>query len=682
LLLTGVFALKLIVVLQLKDHALLQADAGLDTTAYVDLARQAIGGNLLLEPGLYFVSPLYIYFAAAVLAIADSLTALRVVQVALGTVAVSFVFIAAREWFGTRAAWVAATLAALTGLFTFYETLILQAALDPVLTAAALALLALALNRRWRGWFVLAGVVLGLQALNRPNVVLPVAAIVLALMGLRRWRHAALLAAGVLAAFAPATLRNAVVADEWTPLASHGGLNFYIGNNESADGTYRLVPGITPSIAGQRADARHVAEAALGRQLDDGEVSAYFYASAWSWIRSHPADALRLFLEKVRYTVGARHVWLNYSYPFFAYDERTLLAALVVGPWLLMPLGMAGLMLAAPSDRRAEYLVWVAFVPSYALSVALFFASERYRLPLLIPMCIGSGAILDRLYGIVRTPDRRRLAQVAMVVAALAAIVNWPLGLDDGRSEQRVRMTERLIAIQRDEEAARWSALALDGHPIPGVARFRIGRAWLARGRADAALPHLQDAARLDPDRPETSFALGQALLDSHRPAEAIPHLQRAFDAGVRRDLAGVDLVRAHAALGNREAALRVLQAVAPQRESDSASWHALGKLAEDLGAPALAADFYGRAVAVDPASADTRRQHGLMLAVLGRTADAAAAFEALVALAPDDASAHLNLAVVYAQLGRLDEARRHAREALRLQPGYDKAMELLRIIR
>src|SRR5947207_1723846 len=52
--------------------------------------------------------------------------------------------VAARTWFGDRAAWIAAALAALTGVFTFYEILILQSSLDVVLTATGLALLAVA----------------------------------------------------------------------------------------------------------------------------------------------------------------------------------------------------------------------------------------------------------------------------------------------------------------------------------------------------------------------------------------------------------------------------------------------------------------------------------------------------------------------------------------------------------
>ena len=44
-----VFVLN-VVLLQLRDHPLLQPDAGLDTTAYADLARRVLAGNVGLGP--------------------------------------------------------------------------------------------------------------------------------------------------------------------------------------------------------------------------------------------------------------------------------------------------------------------------------------------------------------------------------------------------------------------------------------------------------------------------------------------------------------------------------------------------------------------------------------------------------------------------------------------------------
>ena len=197
--------------------------------------------------------PLYIYFLSAILGVARSLIAVRLIQALLGTTAVGFIFVAAREWFGVRAAWIAATLAALTGLFTFYEALVLQAALDPVLTAAALAALSLGLNRRVVGWVCLSGLAFGLQALNRPNILLAAAGLAaLMLVGLRPRKVAAAFTASLVLALAPLMIRNAIVADDWFPSSSHGGLNFYIGNNSQADGTYHAVPGVTRTSPGSR----------------------------------------------------------------------------------------------------------------------------------------------------------------------------------------------------------------------------------------------------------------------------------------------------------------------------------------------------------------------------------------------------------------------------------------------
>ena len=675
------FALKAIVVVQLRGHPLTQPTAGLDTTVYVDLAWQVAGGNYTLGPGLYFVSPLYIYFLAAVLNAFHSFTAVRLVQIALGTAAVGCIFVAAREWCGPRAAWAAAVLAASTGLFTFYEALLLQAALDPFLTAAALAALAVALRgRRSVGWFFAAGLLFGIQTLNRPNMLIPAAVMVVLLAAGRRWRPAVLMAVGLTAALAPVTVRNFAVAGDWSPVSSHGGLNFYIGNNPEADGTYHTVPGIRPNIAGQQEDARRVAEQAVGRPLGDSEVSAYFYGLGWNWVRSHPRDAAVLFARKLAYTFNAATISLNYSYPFYAYDARTLLAVLFVGAWLLVPLGLLGLVVAAPADRRFEYIVWASFVPVYAISVAVFFVSDRYRLPLLVPLCAGAGAALDWMWVHVFRLKAEGTACASLV--ALAIFANWPLRLDDGRAEERTRMAEAMVANDRFDEAEEWTTKAEQHNPTPGLLHFRVGRLLVGRRRPDAALPHLQRALALDPNQPEVTYALGQALVDAGRPADAVPHLRKALNAGVRVDLAGFDLARALGALGDRAGALQVLQGVRPANPQDAQSWDTLGQLALQLEAPSLAAAFFDRAVTAAPRASKPRQDLGLALAMMGRYPEAIAQFEQAVLLDPADPGAQLNLAVAYAETGRKDDARLHVEEALRLKPDYERARQFLAVLK
>jgi tetratricopeptide (TPR) repeat protein len=695
--LAAVFASKLVVLLQLRDHPLLQPDAGLDATLFSQLASQAAGGNLPLGPGLYVASPLYTYFLAAIVAAGGSFTAARVIQILLGTAAVALVFAAARDWFGHRAAWMAAIFAAFTGVITFHEVLLWESALDPFLTSTALAVLARAQIRRRIGMFAAAGLLFGILTLNRPAAWIPAAVIVLLFAARRRWMPAGATAAGLAVALLPLVARNVVVSRDWSPLSSHGGVNFYIGNNAEADGTYRNVPGISGDIAERRDEARRVAEASVGRTLDDGEVSAYFYGLGWSWMRLHPGDAASIFARKLRYMFNAAPIAPNTSYAFYAYDMRTLLAALFVGPWLLLPLGLAGLALGAiTTDRRADFLIWASFVPVYAVSVAIYFVSDRYRLPLLLPLSIGAGHLVDRLVFFrlraaarpsVRPPwsELRRgqaegLALVLVIVFAYFA--NQPIAADEGRAEERTRMAEALVKRDEIEAAEEWVKKAEPGYPMPGALHFRVGRVLLVHGRPEAALAHFQRALALAPGSADVEYAVGQALVDAKRYKEAIPHLQKALRTGVRVDLAGYDLARALAGAGDRAGALQTLQAVRPENPNDAASYSILGQLAMQLESPSLAAAFFTEAVRASPRSSRPHQDLGLALAMMGRYPEAIARFEQGIAIDPRDPAAHLNLAVAYAETGRKAEARAQAEEALRLNPSYDRAKQFLKVLR
>ena len=59
-----------------------------------------------------------------------------------------------------------------------------------------------------------------------------------------------------------------------------------------------MIPGITPDIGGQAADAKRVAEAEEGRPLSAREVSAHFARKAWAWIRVRARRRGRSFREK------------------------------------------------------------------------------------------------------------------------------------------------------------------------------------------------------------------------------------------------------------------------------------------------------------------------------------------------------------------------------------------------
>ncbi|MDQ6801128.1 MAG: glycosyltransferase family 39 protein [Acidobacteriota bacterium] len=469
----------------LQDHPLLQPRGDLDESTYVALARYPTQ-----QP--FFVSPLYIYFLRA---LDVNLFVVRLVQIVLGAMAVLLIFDCARLWFGDRAATIAAILAILTGVIAFYEVTFLQAALDPFLVAVTLGLLAHALIEKDPALFFATGLTAGLFVLNRPNAIVWIPLLAIAIVRTRGWRVAALFAVACALPIVPVTIRNYVASGQVVIIASHGGLNFYIGNNPEADGTYHHVPGIRPTIAGQQEDAAR-----------DEASHGSFYRRAWMWIESHPAAALTLFVRKLAYTFNQTDLALNYSYAYFAKDVASPLKVLVVAPWLLFPLGLVG---TARSLRNRQFAVWALFIPIYAVSVAIFFVSSRYRLPLLIPMCIASGAMFVR---------PRIWHWVA--AAALGVFVCWNFGLDDGRAHERTNMVVYLLELHRLDDAA---LLVADTETItrdPATLHARAAAAFKQAGvelvqsnQPNQALKAFQSAHRFDPA--DASNLLNIAVLEA-----------------------------------------------------------------------------------------------------------------------------------------------------------------------
>jgi Flp pilus assembly protein TadD len=701
LLVTTAFAVKLVVLMQLWNQPLLQPHGELDTAYYVALSQRIAEEGVLAPIGAFFVSPLYVYFLAAVFAAGGTLFAAQLIQIGLGAAAVGMLFATARHWFGERAALVGALLAILTGVFTFNEVVILQSALDPFLVSGALYALTRAMAGGGTSAFAAAGASLGLLALNRPNaLVFAVAAAAAVFVWSRAagdrpergpgrrpvWLHRpAVLVASLFAVLAVNAARNYAVSGDAVLIASHGGLNLYIGNHDRADGTYTPVPGITPSIAGQAGDSKRVAEASVGRSLSPGEVSNHFTGRAIDWVTGHPADALRLTLRKIGILLNRVDVPLNYSYAFYAREPSSFLRVLAVGPWLLLPFGLIGLFWPALRAHRSGYWVWTMFVPVYGAAVVLFFVTDRYRMPLFVPLCATAGATLVRFFDLARTRQIRPLLIPAGAVIAATLVAFANLGLDNGIGGEQTRKAVFLIEQGSIDEALQYVEQIADEHSHPGVLRFRVGDALLDAGRHAEAASLLAEAISIDGPRPAIRLALGEALLRTGRSKEAVGHLEAAYNSGYDPNVAAPLLVHALVREGRADDAVTRLSglptSVATGNPAAAEVALDFGTLALERGATREAMRWLHVAVERAPNRGEAHEKLGLAIFLHGDPRTAVAHLERALSLDPASASAHLNLAVVYAELGRFGEARAMAIQALRLDPAEPRAADFLRAL-
>jgi tetratricopeptide (TPR) repeat protein len=333
--------------------------------------------------------------------------------------------------------------------------------------------------------------------------------------------------------------------------------------------------------------------------------------------------------------------------PFYE-REAALLRLLAVGPWLLLPLGLVGLCWPSLRTNRRGYWVWAMFVPLYGASVVLFFVTDRYRMPMFVPLCVTAGAVLVRCFDLVQARQFAALLRPAGAIALTSIVAFWDLGLDSGLGGEQTRRAVWLVEQGSFDEARGYVERIAPGHSHPGVLRFRVGQALLDAGRPAEAAPLLADAIEIDGPRPAIRLALGEALLKSGRAGEAIKQL-----SGLEDSVAGttVDSALDFGTLALEQRALpeaiRWLQ-IAVQRAPDRAEAHEkLGVAYFLTGDPPTARPYLERACSLDPASA----------------------------------SARLNLAAVYAELGRIADARIQALEALRLDPGETRAAALLKAL-
>lgn len=222
----------------------------------------------------------------------------------------------------------------------------------------------------------------------------------------------------------------------------------------------------------------------------------------------------------------------------------------------------------------------------------------------------------------------------AAVAAALAE--NDP---DAQRLVEEVTVAKalELVAADKVEQAVGELLWARDRSPDSAIIRLGLARALLARRQTDAALAELQKAVELEPRNAEAQFQLGRVI---HRMKAAAAAAVAPLEKAVAAAPANVEY----------RTALGVALSDAKQYER---SIEVLEK--------ASAAPGYARA--------DGWISLGASQLALKRYADAAAALEKGVGLAPDNAQAEAYLGWAYFGLKDADNFKKHAGKARAL--GY-----------
>ena len=465
-------------------------------------ASTIAGGNLLGDT-TYFRAPLYAWLLGLLYGLlGDSLWVGRGLGLLLGVAAPLLTLRLGRHVFGPTTGLIAGLLHACYPIAIYFD---LELLLDPLFTVL-LQISVLALLRWWdepgTGSAVAVGLAFGLASLARPTA-LVLAGVALALILLRttelsRFKQAALAAAGLLIMIAPVTIRNVVVANDPVLIASQGGINFYIGNNDSADG----VAAVLPEPYGhnwQLADIVHTAETAVGRPLRPGEVSAYWTDRAIDWIAANPTRFLARYATKVALQFSNEEPSNNRNLAdFFARVPLLKWNPLSFG--LLLPFVVLAIVTFWSQNRKLRLLVLL--VACYVLAASIFFVNARFRLPLLPIYFVLAAGGLSALRQLFRPLQARSLLYI--LVALLCGLGAYTDVMDSDRKSAPVSLLARGGDAFDQGDLSRAlglyrQAYALD--PTYAEVNLGLGVVFLKQGAADSARYYFTREIALHPQR-------------------------------------------------------------------------------------------------------------------------------------------------------------------------------------
>lgn len=457
---------------------------------------QVIAGGNIAGDTTFFRAPLYVYVLGFLyMILGSSLWVGRIFGVVIGTLSVGMTYVLGRRIFDHRTGLIAAGLHAIYPFALYFEQELLVEPLFLLLLQLAVDRLIVWHRTGSRRQMFLTGIALGLAAITRPTalVLVPVV-IALVIMHRRDVRslghQVMLLAAGLALAIGPVTVRNIAVAGDPTLIASSGGINFYIGNNEESDGVSAVLP--PPLGPNWRLhQVRHIAEEDLGRRLNPGEVSTYWSKQATDWILANPWRFATLYGTKLSLYFSNEKISNNRALgPFW---ERIPL--LRYNPMIFaVVLALAVMGLIAGAWRNREVRIILVLMAVYIVAGALFFYSDRFRYPLApYYLILAAGG----LQGLFRRPFSSKRRTIGMVAGgALAAILSLLPTVPSAGEVSTHALTER------------------------GLYHF-------SRGEYNAALKYHRAAARLDPDFPGVNLNTGAAFLELNQLDSASSYLQR-----------------------------------------------------------------------------------------------------------------------------------------------------------
>ena len=533
--------------LQVSDEAWFLAP-GTDPEFYSNWAEAILAGHA--SDYIPFPrAPLYSYLIAGIMWIFGSgWLWIRLLNLTFDVITMLLIYRFGMLTGDRRLSSIAAILFALSGAAVYFSGETLMTSLAVSLTMTFLLSLVLAWRENKLKYWILSGLLLGLAALLRPNMLLiaPFSALMIGVHSRRSKSTSRVLIkrvlphlAAVVIILAPVTIVNLRASGEFVPISLQGGVNFFIGNARGVTGWSSTLPGF--GAAWEDSDAAQLAEDNSGRFLTPPQVSSQFWRMGWHEIKAAPFEWITLLVKKSLLLTNIREIGNNR--PLTLAREGSLLIKLLflISVGTLFPFALVGI---RRYWKRIEFKGMLIFSLIISGSLLLFFVNSRYRMPLLpivsLFAAVGIISLWDRLRG--RTVDFRDL--ILLAVGFLVAVPNWfgdtfeePAQVEYVAGNALMRMGDHREAIERYQKGLKFDPVFNELHLNYGVALLNTGDTLSAR---EEFLTELEN----NPNNAKALNNLGVVSEGSGDVRDAQAYYQWALEANPRLEDARINLSR------------------------------------------------------------------------------------------------------------------------------------------
>lgn len=640
MLFVGSLLLKLAYVIQSADATHVTVPI-MDSEYYYRMAEDIMSGGFVRGEA-YFMGPLYPYVLAILFGIfGKSIMAVRIVQAVVGSLTVVLTWMIGRRIMRPSVAFLAAAMLALYGAMTFYEGQLLMMWLGTVLNMSMLWVL---MTRKGTGSLLLAGVLLGLSALARANVLIVLVVVVPWILFLndraKRWRNTILFTGAVVITILPATIHNLVTSHDFVLITSNGGVNFYIGNSPGAAGIFYPPKGI--NLVTDDAVKTYV-ERVLGHKVTPSELSRYWFGEAFDFIRSSPGAELGLTVRKAA-------LYLNgYEIPQIEAWEVVRsrygsLRILFVSMWMLLSLGLMGMLFAVREWKR--YFLLYGYFIAFSASIVLFFVTARYRIQVAPVLALFAAYALVIVLPRAIVKVRRQIAPIVLFVVIVLATNPkiFALPKDEVMWREYTHEARRLSKIGQHEAALAEINKAIELHP--DYADSYVSRALIHKeaGQRFQAIDDYAKAIDINPDIPTVQYDFGQLLrqLKMYEPAAA------AYEAAIRLSPTMLE------------------------------AYNNLGITYQLEGRHDEASRYFRKVIDMDPAYIKAYNNLGASLAQSGKLDEAIDVLNHGVGVDPTYPNTYKNLAMVYIQKKDVERAHEMLNRYVQLDPNDARSRAVL----